>query len=272
MSTIKFLMLVVGVTVSTSAGAHEFWIEPATFIPKAAQPLRVTLKQGERFAGTVVPYRKARVVRYELIEGQKTQSVRGRDGKESVFARPSSNRAAWLRYESVPKPHRLPAPRFTAYLRAERLDSVIAERERRGETDREGLELFQRCAKSILSAPDGSFVDRALGLDLEIVLDRGADRASGVLSGQLLFRGKPLVKARVVAVERAEPGKLYELTTDAEGRFRGPKAGAGAWMLTALHMIRIEGDPRAEWKSFWGSVTFERRSVGKAVAEKPAIR
>ena len=52
----------------------------------------------------------------------------------------------------------------------------------------------------------------------------------------------------------------------------GPKAGAGAWMLTALHMIRIEGDPRAEWKSFWGSVTFERRSVGKAVAEKPAIR
>ena len=32
---------------------------------------------------------------------------------------------------------------------------------------------------------------------------------------------------------------------------------AGPWLVKTVHMIRAEGDPRADWESLWASLVFE---------------
>jgi hypothetical protein len=47
--------------------------------------------------------------------------------------------------------------------------------------------------------------------------------------------------------------------TDTTGRASIPMTMAGQWLVRAVHMLRVEGDPKADWESFWASLNFELR-------------
>lgn len=267
-----------------TAGAHEFWIEPATFRPKAGSVLKLGLRVGEPFRGEPVASDPRRIERFFARGASGEVPVTGLDGGDPAgLTRLTQSGAFVIVYQSTPQPHELDAARFTAYLKEEGLDRIIEERVRRGEAERPGRETFTRCAKALVSVDgDGSTSaggrvwERPAGLPLEIVPVGGlsgrigtaypagsknraedADQPNRALTVQVLYRGQPLAGARLRATDRENAENPLWATTGTDGRATFKDIREGTWMITTIHMDRAGADTKADWESYWASLTME---------------
>jgi uncharacterized GH25 family protein len=78
---------------------------------------------------------------------------------------------------------------------------------------------------------------------------------------RLLYQGRPLRGALVVALQRERAQERVMARSDAEGRVRLPLQRAGAWIVKAVHMVAAPKYSGAEWESLWASLTFEMPSL-----------
>ena len=241
--------------------AHDLWIEPTTFAPRPGQLVGVKLRVGMNLEGDPVP-RYASLIRQFLVATDSDRKpLPGREGADPAgFLRATGTGMEVLGYFSSPSRIELPAEKFNAYLEDEGLDPVIAARARRGQADTPGRELYSRCAKSlILSGPASEAKgDRRLGFPLELVAERNpyALRDGGDVPIRLLWQGRPLEGALVVAVNSAAPKEKLSARSDSEGRVRFRLRPGGMWLVKAVHMVPASGAD-ADWQSYWASLTFE---------------
>lgn len=255
--------------------AHDFWISPDHFNVQSGELVRVTLMNGTRFQGDVVPRYDFHIKRYDFVPldaSIEPQPLAGRDGGSQSFLRPEES--GIIVYHTNLYTNTLPAQKFTEYLQHDKLESVLKRREELGESTRDGLEVYSRCAKSLITVDQASPPqDRALGLPLELVLEQVSERdGHRVVQAMLLYEGKPLPQTRAVVTSAAEREVNTECTTDADGRFTFAAEADGAWMVTAIHMVRAEKMNGVDWQSFWASLTFALPSEAGARASGPAPR
>lgn len=147
---------------------------------------------------------------------------------------------------------------FEKYLVAEGLERNLALAGKRWKLSRGVLELYTRCAKSLISGPraEADAADRVFGFPLELVAETNPYRQHD-LHLRLLYRGRPLEGALVVAFNKAEPSAKLKARTDKEGRVTFTLPRAGVWLVTSVHMIPTPWYARADWESFWASLTFD---------------
>lgn len=74
---------------------------------------------------------------------------------------------------------------------------------------------------------------------------------------QLLYEGKPLPGALVVAINHADRLKKLAARSDKTGRVR-LDLPTGIWLVKAVHMVPAPAGSGADWESLWASLTFER--------------
>lgn len=253
--------------------AHDFWIEPESFSPKHGELLRVRLKVGDFGRGDNVPRSEQRLVRFELAAADRTKPLVGRDGQEVAgLVRVESEGTLVLGYVSNHAFVELAPAKFATYLEEKGLDAVAAARAKRGELDRPGRELYSRSAKSLITvtAPSTEGFDRVMNLPLELIPNKNpstlARRADGsgyeALPVTLFFEQKPLAGALVAALCLDEPRDDTSATifarTDELGRASLALTRSGRWLIAAVHMrAAAANEQRADWESFWGSLTFE---------------
>ncbi len=250
------------------ASAHEFWVRPDHFNVTEGALGRFYLMHGHRFEGEFVPRNEPYVERFELIAPDGTQRIMGQHGQSTNLARFSSPGTSVVVYQSREVLSELGPKRFAGYLEEQGLDHIAKQREALGETSKDGIEVYVRCAKALVtvtakgeSAPAG-LTDRLAGLPLEIVLEP-IERAEVGQSARVrvLYEGKPLADARLVAVSqtrvKADPKAATIVHTDANGYASFDIEEAGPWMLTSLHMFRTDDRDDADWKSYWASLTFD---------------
>ena len=107
---------------------------------------------------------------------------------------------------------------FEDYLRLYGLDDVIASRAQRGERDKPGRERFYRYAKALLTGVKPSAdVAKPLGLDFEIVPEDDPTTRLEPFHGRILYHGRPLPNAKVVALLHGEPNVRLQTLSDAQG-------------------------------------------------------
>lgn len=216
------LLLLLLVTSSSVAEAHEFWIRPGNFSPEVGGTIRAQLFVGDGFAAGEEFARSARHLRsFRAIAGSTRSEIRGINGRKpagyATFERPG---LGILAYESEPSLVRLSAVDFAKYLREEGLDAAALEREKAGESNRPVKETFRRCAKSLLRVrPSGKSVSTdatpssdgeaatAIGMDFELVPSLDPTRLLPTVSGEnkshyrlpvrLLWKGKPVAGTRI---------------------------------------------------------------------------
>ncbi len=80
-------------------------------------------------------------------------------------------------------------------------------------------------------------------------------KGGGELPVRLLYEGKPLAGALVMALQRGRPDKVTA-RTDAKGRAVLKLDRPGFWLVKAVQMIPAPADAGADWESFWASLTF----------------
>jgi uncharacterized GH25 family protein len=239
--------------------AHDFWIEPSTFAPAVGEEVWLRLRVGESFAGDPVPRNPKRIVRFQAVGPTSSIAVAGDAGDEPAGTVRLADAGTWIvAYRSNHAYVELEPAKFEEYLRLEGLQGPLAERQRRGEQGSKSRELYSRNAKTLLRAGDRGGPDRALGLELELVVegDPWSLAASERLPVQLLYRNRPLAGALVVAVPQSDPARAQSARSDRDGRVRFELAADGPWLIKTVHMVRWEGDDRAEWESLWASLTF----------------
>lgn len=261
---VAFLALV---SLAAPSVAHVFWLEPSSYHVESGSRVGLSFREGHG-AGHRIPRNESRLERFEVHGPGGVQAVPGANGLDPAGILPPPQDGFYVAgYSNTPAPHRLPAARFERYLVEEGLESVVAVRRQRGESDQPGVERFYRCAKSLFevgeAGEEGETGNWAipLGLTLELIPDNPYRLVAGdTLDLQLLFRGKPLAGALVVAVARdaadgAETSTVRQ-RSDRLGRVRLPLNATGRWLVKTVHMAPAPPEAQVDWESWWGSLTF----------------
>ena len=51
-----------------------------------------------------------------------------------------------------------------------------------------------------------------------------------------------------------------QVRSDARGGAALRLSASGIWLIKAVHMVRLENHPKADWESYWASLLFELRA------------
>ena len=257
------------VLAAAPARAHDLWIEPSTFRPTAGSTVAVGLRVGQNFIGDPVPRVTRSIERFTVRQAGGDQPIAGMENTDPAgWLRADGGATAMIVYCSEAFFIELPAEKFEDYLRQEGLDRIIALRGERGERAKPGREYFSRYAKALLAGERGSAeVTQPLGLTYEIVPQADPTAGATPLRGLVLYRGKPLTDALVVALWRDDPSLRLTTRSDARGAFSFDLPQAGVWLVKSVHMVRASFFSRADWESLWASLTF---AAPEAHAAAPA--
>jgi uncharacterized GH25 family protein len=262
----RLIVLTAVILSSVPLAAHDMWIEPATFAPEVGQVVSVRLRVGQDLLGDPLPLDPSLVNQFVVQDAAGLKPVVRRDGGDPAgLLRVASPGLLVIGYRSNPSAIETAAGKFNQYLKEEGLEAVLAMRAGRNETGTAARELFSRSAKSLLFSgpPAGADVDRALGFTLELVAE-GNPYTVGPgqdLPVRLIYESRPLAGALVVAMNRVNPAEKLSARTDKDGRVRFKVRPGGMWLIKAVHMVPSPAGARAEWTSFWASLTFELRKT-----------
>ena len=243
--------------------AHEFWIEPANFRPPAGKPLDVNLLVGQEFRGDSMLYLPESFERFVTVTARGKQDVSGQPGDDpAAHLTPVDPGLLLVAYQSRRYSLDMDAVTFEKYLKKEGLNAISALRAQRKEHDKPVREVYSRFAKSLLAVDgrdDGLDASQPIGLRLEIVPQTRISQLNPGqgLEVQLLYENRPLANALLVAFSKKKLKTQLAQRTDAQGRARFVLPHADIWMLSAVHMIPAPADAKADWESFWASLSFE---------------
>jgi uncharacterized GH25 family protein len=247
---------------TASALAHDFWIEPTHFAPELGQVVGLRLRVGVSLVGDPVGVTPEYFKQFVVEAGQQRRPVNVRDSADPAGqVRITAPGLQVVGYHGQPSRIELGADKFNAYLKDEGLEAVLKQRARRKQSQASARELYARCAKSLLqSGPaDAAQHDQRLGFALELIAERNpyAMRVGQALPLQLIYEGRPLRGALVVALNSLNPGQKLSARTDRDGRVRLALPPGGMWLVKAVHMVPAPAGSDADWSSLWASLSFE---------------
>lgn len=242
------------------AVAHDFWIEPGQFRPAVGAKVPLRLLVGQDFAGATTVYLPETFERYDTTgpDGQKpVVGIPGDDpAGQFTVTRPGAYVVAYrstlftVTFDTLAE--------FEQYLEKEgleRIKTLHAFGPPKGKIIHED---YSRSAKALVMVGKPSAVaDRVLGLRLELVAEKNPYQTARVPL-RLIYEGKPLEGALVVAFNKTEPLKKLKARTDRDGRVQFDFNRPGVWLVTSVHMLPAPAKTRADWESVWASLTFER--------------
>jgi len=245
------------------AAAHEFWIEPANFRPPVGKPVDVRLLVGQEFRGDTMIYLPESFERFITVNARGTRNIPGLPGDDpAARLTPADAGLLLIAYQSTRYSLDMDAPTFEKYLEKEGLEAIRSLHAQRGARNKPVREVYSRFAKSLLAVDGrdaGLDATRPIGLRLEIVPQTPVYplKRSRELVVQLLYENRPLANAQLLAFSKKKLKTPLVQRTDAEGRARFVLPHADIWMLSAVHMIPAPADAKADWESFWASLSFE---------------
>ena len=243
--------------------AHEFWIEPANFRPPVARPVDVNLLVGQDFRGDTMIYLPESFERFITVNARGKQNISGQPGDDPAARLiPADPGLLLVAYQSTRYSLEMDGPTFEKYLEKEGLSAIRTLRAQRKERDKPVREVYSRFAKSLLAVggrDDGLDASQPIGLRLEIVPQTRISqlKPGQSLEVQLLLENRPLANALLVAFSKKKLKTQLTQRTDAQGRARFALPHADIWMLSVVHMIPAPADAKADWESFWASLSFE---------------
>ncbi len=257
------LLIAVAFLCSSIASAHDFWIQPSNFTPAPNERVDFTLNVGGDFSGDVLPRVDEWFSRFEVYDAFGHEPVSGELGDDPAGYIEAGPHSALIIYRSTRNFVELHPGKFETYLEDEGLEWVTDYRKSNGLDNTWGKEWFSRCAK-VMIRPKGSElgpeVMKSTDMTLEIIPleDPYSLDKSGYLPVKILYLGKPLVGAQVIAYSASNTAdKLVELTDDS-GIANFYLTHTDQWLIKSVHIIRTpDTDKKANWESFWASLTFQ---------------
>ncbi|SFE62577.1 DUF4198 domain-containing protein [Thermoflexibacter ruber] len=260
MKKITLVFLLILATVLTSF-AHEFWLALEKFILKVGEKAKISFLVGEDFTGEIW---KGSASSFYLFNSEGKKDIISlfpttlEEGTSLTFTKEGTH---LLAFNSQNKFIELEPDKFLAYLEEDGLEEVITLRKQRNETEKNGRETYQRCAKALVQVgekTDNTFATNT-GLTLEIIPEKNPYKlkSNESLKVKIIFQNKPLSNS-LVKIWHRKDGKVskIEQKTDAKGFVSFQMEKQGEWMVSIVKMIPHPNPAQADWQSYWASLTF----------------
>jgi len=256
----RFTSLAAGLVLAATgtAAAHYTFILPEKFRVSPGQALVVGFHASDSFPESTRLPKNLQAA--SLHTAKSTVPVAGfrEDGLRQVATITPPSGYSIVTAVNPAKTEEIKPNSFTSYLKEESLTHAIADREKRGETDKPGRERYSMYLKSIVlaGAPNDGY-KHVVGLPIEIVPEKDPLqlKAGESLPVRVLLKGAPAKNLQLFAASTGSPTNKNIGKTDANGRIAVP-VSAGKWRLHTILMERITA-PDADWESFWATLTFE---------------
>ncbi|KIN71069.1 DUF4198 domain-containing protein [Sulfitobacter guttiformis] len=252
---------------STSAKAHEVWIEPSTWQMPADTDFTAQLLNGQNLEGQALSWDPRVILRAETWQGTETAALQGRfgdvpaltgsvgsEGLLTLLYQSKFNTVVYQDYE-----------KFVEFLTEKNHLEILDAHAARSLPKTPIKEAFSRFSKALIAVGTGAGEDMARGLEIEIVaLDNPyTSDITGGLRFQALFEGEPLKSNRVTLFERDPAGMVQTSVaqTDAEGIVRFPIRQDHTYLVDTVVMRQPDralfiASGGAFWESLWASLTF----------------
>jgi uncharacterized GH25 family protein len=263
---LKKITLTVFIFSATFALAHEFWLSPSDFYPKLGEKIKLSVFVDENYEGKRWGGGSRRIEALKIRQADQwlplaiTQSdslvqipdYQIVDNGTHVFTLVTNN--SFIELEPA---------KFEVYLKEDGLENVLEYRQKNNESQRNGRELYRRCAKAIVQV--GSKTDHTATMRSDLILDIKPTQnpysltKNQSLSCQFRYDDQNLKNTLVRCWRRFEGKTEIEFQkTDNRGfaTFELPKKGTGVYMVSTVTMVRLTNNPKADWQSTWGSLTF----------------
>ena len=253
---------------SALLSGHEFWLEPIRYILKPGEAVRIKFQAGENFTGQNWQGNKSTIEQLKLFYKDVDDDLRNilsdSTNGDSLKLQFFDEGTVVVAYQSTNKYIEISPDTFQTYLKEDGLQNALDYRTANGLTDSIGREYYKRSVKTIIQvgSDKDSAYKRKTGLPLEIIpLAHPYTLKKGQLFPvKILFMDSVLVN-NMVKVWHRHNGKteMKDLYTDANGRLQVPVSLSGQWMLSVVKIEPLSDTSRADWQSYWGSLTWGYR-------------
>jgi hypothetical protein len=246
------------------AFCHDFWIEPEQFRPEPGLTLDVRLREGVDFKGNTLPFIPDWFSDFSKVTAAGRSPVESMTGDDPAATITTQEGALLLGYRSNRNFVSLEADKFNNYLKEEGIEFIREQRIALGQDNDPAPEYFIRCAKVLIQSGKSKehIYKTELGYILELIAENDPYllRPGDELIFRLIYRGKPAANLLVQAFTRENPELRQRIRTDSAGRATIQLTKPGVWMVKAVNIQPIIGDPKAAWQSYWASYVFELAS------------
>jgi hypothetical protein len=260
-------ILLYSLFLAVSAHAHEYWIEPKTYVLPLNSTVTAGLFNGQKFSGGEFTYFPKDIRRFDLALGDRTEPVQGRLGD-----RPALNTSALgdglhvAIYETAGDiVHYNDLAAFGRFAAHKNFLPMMQRHLDRGLPTIGFEEFYTRHAKSLIAVGSGTGQDKAYGLETEIVVltNPYTDDISSGVKVRVIYRSAPRVKAQVELFEKDAAGKVTITfrKTDEKGEAMLQVTPGHSYLVDAVVIREPEsGSPAATkgavWESLWAATTF----------------
>lgn len=260
----KFLLLFLSCIMLAPLLAHEFWLHPSKFFYKPGDRVSIKFLVGENYDGENWKGNKTRIQQLALYSSKgKEDLATGLTEKEGdslniVAAAEGTN---VIIFNSINSFIELEAPKFLEYLKEDALTNAIDYREKNKENDSVGREFYQRSVKTIIQVgnahTDITATPTSLPLDIVAVQNPYSLKDKDSITLKIFFKQQPLANQVIKIWHRVKNETIKaEILSDEKAEIRIPHQRNGRWMISTVRMERLAATEKAQWQSYWGSVTW----------------
>ena len=258
---ILFLLVFIVVNVS----GHECWLQPDKFIYKRTEPINIKFLVGENFVGENWNDDRDKInclqLYYANVVDKDLDANFGNERGDSLQLAMIDDGTVMITLNTHNTFIDRGPQEFDQYLGANHLTEALEYRKKSGDSARNGYENYQRCVKTILQVGEKftGACNKKTDLPLDIVplanpYNFGKDEFFKV---KIYFMGEKLKKTKINIWHKLNDSVTQqEYMTNDEGEVKFSLSCDGEWMVTCVKMTRLKDDPKAEWQSYWSSLTW----------------
>lgn len=244
---------------------HEFWLQPDKFIYKRGETINIRLREGKNFEEKNWTDAKDQLNSlYFYFGGVKDKDLLKAfsDKKgDSIQLALLDEGTALISSNFTNTFIEMQADKFNVYLTENGLTEAIEYRKQNNDTNSAGREYFHRSVKTIFQV--GTKTDKTYkqktDLPIDIIPEDHPYNAANdeKFKVKVLFKGEPFANEKVKVSHRLNNMiTQIEYTTDEDGDFKFFFTPVGDWMVSTVKIVRLKNDSKAEWQSYWGSLTW----------------
>jgi uncharacterized GH25 family protein len=262
----SFLRVFILILLYTLFSSHEFWLQPEKFIYKRGEMINIRFLVGENFNGENWTGNIDRVKSLRFYFGNVSDKNLGdaisKEEGDSIQLAMADEGTAMIAFESKNSFIELEAAKFNDYLREDGLTDALEYRMKHKDSSKAGKEFYQRSVKTLIQVGDKTdhTYKQKTGLPIDIIPDDhpySVAKDDDDFKVKFYFQGEPMKHTKVKVWHKVN-NKISpaEYTTDNDGEIKIFLTPTGQWMVSTVKMIHLENDPKAEWQSYWGTLTW----------------
>lgn len=261
----RFLCLLMSLNALPTV-AHEYWIEPETYLVDSSDKVVANFRNGQFFEGNAIAYIPRYFEKYDFFVGNaniKLDAELGQRPALSVMGAPDGlgivvveTEASTISYTTWEK--------FQKFIDHKAFKINKADHLALGFPEAGFKETYTRFAKSLIGIGDAKGSDRQVGLDVELValLNPYTDDTSAGIPVQTFYNGEPINDVQIELFDKDENGKV-EITlhrTDDVGQAILPITSGHSYMVDTVVLRKApEGSKKdVVWETLWASLTYAK--------------